>query len=367
MRYTTREIINRALKLTDFNDDFFIGNRELTHLLNDNWYEAYSILVNKEDKTFLKTAILMNEDLLPYDMFKLHAVKDDNNNIMLKEQDYDIIGNRLILKHKNSAKIEFYSNPHPLCLKNTEKELMNYNGVITKWEDGYIFADKVSDFSGSNLQEISTVNTYLSNGYILNNVVYGYNRIPYTEKKLIEGNEITYDTVNLNSSVENVIAVITNKAHSFFYFLDNSGNLYTQNDELIMSGFSPKTMYCKADGLYFVENNVLKRVLGKEVENFPTGVYSVNGILDEDDAVFFIGENYYRKGYGFDSLLEVPSQLFWSYFAYSIAESICNVVQRDPAAIAAKKEEIKALFLESLQNDNNASYQIRNTEDYRTW
>ena len=367
MKYTTREIINRALKLTDFNDDFFIGNRELTHLLNDNWYEAYSILVNKEDKTFLKSDIFANEDELPGNLFKILAVKDRHNNLLQKTQDYDIINNVIYLKNLDKVTVEYYPNPNPLCLKNIEKEQMNYSDVVTKWEDGIITSTAVMDNNGSTLAALSDVNTYLSNGCIKSNVLYDYSGSAFTSAKLIEGNAITYDTVNIDTDVEDVLAVITNKSHSFFFILDNAGNLYNEEDELITASFSPKTLYCREDGLFYVSNNRLYRVLGKVIEEFPVSIYSVNGILDEDDAVVTVGSTYYRKGYGFDSLLEMPNQAFWSYFAYSIAESICNVVQRDSTVISGKKEELKTVFLESLQNDNNAVYQIRNVEDWRPW
>lgn len=367
MKYSTRQIVNRALALTDFNDDFFIGNREMTNLLNDCFQECYELLISRSDRTFIKTITLSDGEKLPYDFFKVLEIKDDQHNFLTKNQDYDIENNRIKLFNSQRVKFVYYPQPHALTLKANDSSSMSFDNVITKWEDGFVTSSELIDTNGNTVVSLTgSISTYLFNGCIRNGVLTSYQGSEISTVKFISGNEITYDDVVIDSDIENVVALIAPKSRAFFFLLTSDKKLYSQKGELIRENFQPLTFFCKDDGLYFVENGMLKKALGTVIEEFPS-VYNVSGILDEDYAIFSAGTTQKKCGYGVDTFLDIPSSTFWSYFAYSIAISICNVVQRDSAALQQKADEIKANFLNSLDWDNNASYQVRDVETYRQW
>lgn len=370
----TRQIINRALALTDFNDDFFIGNVELTNLLNDCWQHCYELLCNKGDKTFVKTITVKDGQHLPKDFYKILEVSKKKN-LLLKNQDYDIINNIIHFNNVESADLTYYPAPKPLCLKANDTDLMDYNNVITFWEDGFVTATGLFSENGEQLKPLNLNNvTYLSNGYISNSGIFNYSDSSSSNIKCIKGNTITYDNVVLKGfdSVTSVtpLAVITNDSKSFFYVLatDEDGyvGLYNEDCELVISGFMPKTLFCREDGLYFIKDSKLYKILGKEIEEFQD-VYNCIGILDETHASYELNGIYYIRGYGIDSELDVPNSAFWSYFSYSIAISFCNVVQRDSEHLQTKLEEVKKTFLQSLDIDSNSCYQIRDTTGSYVW
>lgn len=354
------------MKLTDFNDDFFIGNTEMSNLINDCYTEVYALLANKKDRTFIQEVTLHDGDWLPDHIFKISEITSRNIPLQ-KSQDYDIENNRLILHNDiHSAVVKFYPEPHRLTLKSNVSEEMAQSDILTAWEDGFIQEGKVIDDSGNTLITFPAGSVALSNGYIQTGGVRLYNGSTAESPAMIRGNSITYDKVLIDTTLD-LLAVISNESQSFHYLLDTSMNLYTMDEELIQNISAAKTLYCKEDGLYIVMDGQIQKILGKVAETMHSGVYTAVGILDSNEAVYRLGDRFMRKGYGTDSVLDNPNAVFWSYLSYTIAEAICSLVQRPSENISRRKAELYGTFLNSLDVDDNSVYQIRNVGDYTRW
>ena len=54
IKYTTKDIVNRATQLADLENSDFISWNENINLLNESWQKIYQQLIDNGDKTFIK-------------------------------------------------------------------------------------------------------------------------------------------------------------------------------------------------------------------------------------------------------------------------------------------------------------------------
>jgi hypothetical protein len=70
--------------------------------------------------------------------------------------------------------------------------------------------------------------------------------------------------------------------------------------------------------------------------------------------------NYYKTAYGFSTILDYPSNIYYTVLAYSLAISFKLKQNGDTAVLSGKYEEALSQFYDSIQRDDNGSYTIRN-------
>lgn len=84
MKYTSKDIIERALSLADISNTDFLTHKELTQYLNDAWHTVFQWLINKGDSQFIHEVELENgsgvgdwtEYSLPDDLYQIKSIKN---------------------------------------------------------------------------------------------------------------------------------------------------------------------------------------------------------------------------------------------------------------------------------------------------
>lgn len=136
IKYTTKDIVNRAKQLADLNNSDFISWNENINLLNENWQKIYQQLIDNGDKTFIKEfeTVGLSKIKLPYDFYQLFAVEliPSCRQVLRKAKSepessltYDIENDYLILYGTVSEKIriKYLPTPQTLTLQNVTKDI----------------------------------------------------------------------------------------------------------------------------------------------------------------------------------------------------------------------------------------------------
>jgi hypothetical protein len=136
IKYTTKDIINRASQLADLQNSDFISWNENINLLNENWQKIYQQLIDNGDKTFIKEfeTVASNKIKLPCDFYQLFAVElvPSCRQVLRKAKSesefsltYDIENDYLILYGTVSEKvrIKYLPTPQTLTLQNVTKDI----------------------------------------------------------------------------------------------------------------------------------------------------------------------------------------------------------------------------------------------------
>lgn len=83
MKYTAKEIVDRAFNIADLSNTDFISHKEQLQYLNDAWTTIYQYLINHNDAAFIKEVLLLHPNAgngyteydLPFDLYQLRSVK----------------------------------------------------------------------------------------------------------------------------------------------------------------------------------------------------------------------------------------------------------------------------------------------------
>ena len=136
IKYTTKDIVNRAKQLADLNNSDFISWNENVNLLNENWQKIYQQLIDNGDKAFIKEfeTVGLSKIKLPCDFYQLFSVEliPSCRQILRKAKSepessltYDIENDYLILYGTVSEKIriKYLPIPQTLTLQNETKDI----------------------------------------------------------------------------------------------------------------------------------------------------------------------------------------------------------------------------------------------------
>ena len=239
IKYTTKDIVNRAKQLADLNNSDFISWNENVNLLNENWQKIYQQLIDNGDKTFIKEfeTVSLNKIKLPCDFYQLFSVEliPSCRQILRKAKSepessltYDIENDYLILYGTVSEKvrIKYIPIPQTLTLQNETKDIDSdfssvYSSVLENeelkfmdcYKNKYLFLKKTNGTNICNLyifnkdtNEIKKITNDFS--YEITYAVIGYKNIVYftsrNENKYsiysIKNNTLTTELSNLSTS-----------------------------------------------------------------------------------------------------------------------------------------------------------------------
>lgn len=210
IKYTTKDIVNRAKQLADLNNSDFISWNENINLLNENWQKIYQQLIDNGDKTFIKEfeTVSLNKIKLPCDFYQLFSVEliPSCRQILRKAKSesessltYDIENDYLILYGTVSEKIriKYIPIPQTLTLQNETKDIDSdfssvYSSVLENeelkfmdcYKNKYLFLKKTKGTNICNLyifnkdtNEIKKITNDFS--YEITYAVIGYKNIVY--------------------------------------------------------------------------------------------------------------------------------------------------------------------------------------------
>ena len=296
IKYTTKDIVNRAKQLADLNNSDFISWNENINLLNENWQKIYQQLIDNGDKTFIKEfeTVSLNKIKLPCDFYQLFSVEliPSCRQILRKaksEQEssltYDIENDYLILYGTVSEKIriKYIPIPQTLTLQNETKDIdSDFNSVYSSileneelkfmdcYKNKYLFLKK-------------TNGTDICNLYI-------FNKDTNEIKKITNdfSNEITYAVIGY----KNIVYFISrDKSTSKYSIYSIKNNIVTA--ELEGTSTSPSLLKRDKDvGAVYIENKCINIFMNDNIPLFPN-IDNLDVVLSEGIGTFMSFTNDY--------------------------------------------------------------------------
>ena len=284
IKYTTKDIVNRAKQLADLNNSDFISWNENINLLNENWQKIYQQLIDNGDKTFIKEfeTVSLNKIKLPCDFYQLFSVEliPSCRQILRKAKSesessltYDIENDYLILYGTVSEKIriKYIPIPQTLTLQNETKDIDSdfsnvYSSVLENeelkfmdcYKNKYLFLKK-------------TNGTDICNLYI-------FNKDTNEIKKITNdfSNEITYAVIGY----KNIVYFISrDKSTSKYSIYSIKNNIVTA--ELEGKSTSPSLLKRDKDvGAVYIENKRINIFMNDNTPLFPN-IDNLDVVLSE--------------------------------------------------------------------------------------
>ena len=269
IKYTTKDIVNRAKQLADLNNSDFISWNENINLLNENWQKIYQQLIDNGDKTFIKEfeTVSLNKIKLPCDFYQLFSVEliPSCRQILRKAKSepessltYDIENDYLILYGTVSEKIriKYIPIPQTLTLQNETKDIdSDFNSVYSSvleneelkfmdcYKNKYLFLKKTNGTDICNLyifnkdtNEIKKITNDFSNeityaviGY--KNIVYFISRDKSTSKYSIYSIKNNIVTAELEGTSTSPSLLKRDKDVGAVYIEGKSMNIFVNDDK----------------------------------------------------------------------------------------------------------------------------------------
>lgn len=390
IKYTSKDIIERACQLADLQNSDFISDSEKSALLNEAWNTIYQKMVNANDRTFIKSVYVSDGFVLPKDFYQLASLYVESDRQQINKVNasqlhgYSITNNVLLLSHEYddvAVIMEYYPCPKTLFYNPESKVPKSFiqSPYLVLNDDAFVGTDFSlysygSDAKIEDLPLSGKTGLIFKNGYVVREEE--TNRLYTLEGSLIQlrempfvikGNEVTYDSIKTDEDLSSYIAVIMDKSEEISYFVDFDGYIYDKNFNSVLyqgAQFSlfNKAFYCRSDGLYFSVNGSkgIIRILGIEAEVFPLNLYSFCAFIDDTYCIESFGGNFFKTTYGFNSLFDYPNNIYFTLLAYSLAVSFKIKQNGDPTLLLNELEKATNQFFDSLSRDDNQTYIMKN-------
>lgn len=395
IKYTSKDIIERACQLADLQNSDFISDKEKSMLLNEAWTILYQKIVNANDKSFIKAMSARDGMRLPSDFYQLSAVYVDKSREQVDRMNasqlkgYSIENDVFHISREYDSLdvvLEYYPVPQTIFYNSGSKSARSFQhtpAVIID-EDNYLADDgRVYSYStgsvvltaGSLNNSIRCVNGFVQRGSV--NEFHSFNGDVLRSSEspiVIKGNRVTYDEVKTDEDLSSYLAVIMDESEEILYFINHSGHVYTRDFEQVSFNNAPvqifdRQFFCRNDGLYIggtVSLTGIIRILGKVPEVFPLGLFNFRAFVDKDDIIVSSPNgDMYRMSYGFNTTFTYPNNIYYTLLEYLLAISFKAKQQGDTALLQAQYETAEAQFLDSLSRDANQFYIMKNVYTQR--
>ena len=289
IKYTTKDIVNRAKQLADLNNSDFISWNENINLLNENWQKIYQQLIDNGDKTFIKEfeTVSLNKIKLPCDFYQLFSVEliPSCRQILRKAKSesessltYDIENDYLILYGTVSEKIriKYIPIPQTLTLQNETKDIdSDFNSVYSSileneelkfmdcYKNKYLFLKKTNGTNVCNL--------------------YIFNKDTNEIKKIT--NDFSYEITYAVIGYKNIVYFISrDKSTSKYSIYSIKNNIVTA--ELEGTSTSPSLLKRDKDvGAVYIENKRINIFMNDNTPLFPN-IDNLDVVLSEGIGTF---------------------------------------------------------------------------------
>jgi hypothetical protein len=417
-KYTSEDIIQRALQLADLENSAFISDEEKIRLLNECYTILYQKVIDSGDKTWIKSVTVKDGDTLPEDLYQITAIYIEHSKEPIQKINsfqnpgYDIIGDKIKLSPcYNGMSIVMEYAPTFKEIQLTEKTVetpyskpvISACGGLYAWadSDGYI---NVTDFaSGKNvntneLKENYTETTLYKNGVLLlapdttkwfsfysmdtttldltnNHLVVIDNALYIMALGSTEVTDIDAGDVVTDIADYNIPSVAAGNPGVFFVSYKDDKGLYFLYDGIIyrndLSPISVNLLNCKStyaeEGLYLVAGNNQLILIDKEL-NVKT-LHRETKIIDIVSKKYCLGVTVFSdvqmlEGLRDNELLNYPNQLFWVMLAYMMAVQFKMKQGADVSQLNVEAQKAEMQFFDSISRDANEYYQMKNV--YRT-
>lgn len=223
MRYTSNQIIQRALNLADIANTDFLTHEEQIQYINDAWQTVYQWLINKGDKQFVKEVYLENsaasndwtEYSLPNDLYQIKSLKNRiTGDLVLRQSEsesinsgkYEIVNDKIRLYGNTNCPLLLTYWTAPTFITFPDKAIdvdIDTNAILSSCFDSVLLEDGnvINCRTGEAITTLS----------LLDNATYKLGLHYYIE----ETNE-AYIVKDLNGDQFNTITKDENTTYHFF-------------------------------------------------------------------------------------------------------------------------------------------------------
>lgn len=378
LKYSAKDIIRRAEQLADLEDSDFISDREKRDLLNEAWARVYQKTIDADDRTWLKSAEAFDGMELPADFFQLSGLFVVPGRIQVlkrnntQESGYEIRNGRLHLSRDYSGRqcvMEYHPCPPTLFYNSGKRRPFDIpESPKALIDDGFfVNADNaVLDFDGNEIDSLSEDGFKFKNGMVAADgrlLSYGGTQIEERTEKpfVVSGNTVTHD--DITGAEKDWLLYMTDGAGGRGYPVTRSLKvLFQDGKDTGITLTTSYSLFCREDGLFISHPSspYITKVSADGVERFPLGLVKFCAFVDDMDFIGSLGESYYRMGYGADTVLDYPNNIYYTLLANSLAVSFKLKQNGDASALEAKEAEAWAQFYESVSRDANTNAVIKN-------
>lgn len=403
IRYNTTDIIKRAEQLSDLENSDFISDYEKVALLNESWQIIYQKIVNANDKTWAKRIRAYDGMSLPCDMYQMSALYLERSREQILKRNssqkygYEIIGNFLYLSDNYKGKeiiMEYFPIPKSLRLREKTADSPFENNILGANHSLYIDSDNyIRDLNDSTVHFLIGTNYY--DYAMFDNAVLAWTDSSYTEfawwdydglsarpgestfipliienhlylysstqKKIYDTNQNEY--LEIDITVPNGTKYIyANRELTDLYFFSPVGYYYNDSDFINLADRKTRLAWCQNRPYAILRNtNRLVRCDHTQIQIIDT----------EYIPMTFVSEKYvltrkpmseltFLEGYVNDTDLNFSNNIYFIVLAYMLAIAFKNKQGGDTTALYAQYESAVQQLFDSISNDANDSYQIKN-------
>jgi hypothetical protein len=398
-KYTTSELIRRALNLADLRNSDFLSYGEHFHYINDAYRTVYQDALNAGEQLYVKECLLdgsgSREYDIPDDLYQIIAITNNEGDAVRRKDPrqaesttgYEIKNNKLVLSNVfGGAVLKYIPVPETLTFRAPSKEVEIPIDVVSGYDT------KVVDNKG-NIYDISTgeyiVNTE-NEDPIYDFVVMGKNSFiakPENDEHcyLYNFNGTSfgiYDKPLLtddgrfihgpDEQVEHSVGCVSDDGTAKFYWVtDDDGYAIKYNDTVIsekMENTHPlRYLYwdgknaCIYQNYLINENGDVFLLDMQEGILLKTDLETGYGFLESDAGTTYV------KGWLPETAIDYPNNIFFSMVAYKLAMAYRTKQNADITMLAAEYESLLKTYVASLSNNGQDYPTIRNVYSNRGW
>lgn len=398
-KYSTTELVRRALNLADLRNSDFLSYGEHFHYINDAYRTVYQDAINAGEQLYVKECLLdgsgSREYDIPDDLYQIIAITNNEGDAVRRKDPrqaesttgYEIKNNKLVLSNIiGGAVLKYIPVPETLTFRAPSKE------VEVPIEAVAAYDTKVADDKG-NVYDISTGEYIVSTENadpIYDFVVLGKNSFiakPVNDEQcyLFNFNGTSFGNYNKplltddgrfingpDEQVELSVGCVSDDGTAKFYWVETDGGYVIKyNDTIIsekMNNVSPlRYLYwdgknaCIYNNYLINENGDVFLLDMQEGLLLKTDLETGYGFLESDAGTIYV------KGWLPETAIDYPNNVFFSMVAYKLAIAYRTKQNADTTMLAAEYESLLKTYVASLSNNGQDYPTIRNVYSNRGW
>lgn len=395
-KYTTTDLIKRALNLADLNNSDFISFGEQFNYVNDAYRAVYQDAINAGEELYVKECLLDGSGSrsydLPSDLYQIIAITDGLGETIRRKKPveantttgYRIVNNTIILDNIfGGCTLKYIPVPETLTYRAPVKKIDIPFDVVSS------FGTMVADTCG-NVWDISTAEYLVEDqDTTLNNVCLGANSITYTNagsniiknfsgdsQAIISNLVLTEDgrfiaSPFTSSQKQNTIGCISDDGEHCFYI--NTENKLCHNGDVIAdftSSVIPASIRyvywdgkpsCIANGYLFTNSGEYAELINSDAMLLKTDIDTGYGFIYK-----YVSE-YYVTGWLPETAIDYPNNIFFSMVAYKLAMAYRTKQNADITLLNNEYQNLIKTYASSLSNNAQDYPTIRNVYSNRGW
>lgn len=189
MKYTVKQIIDRARDLGDIGNTDFLSHTELTQYVNDAWTTVFNWMIGHGDKQFVSEVRLQGNGVsdyteydLPFDFYQVLSIRNKNGVLLTRHAEsesdrggkaYEIVNNKLrVYSGTNDLILTYYKSPLFLTFPDKDYQVSFSGSIVSSAQNSVLLSNGniVNLLSGETLGNVPIEegkNYKLGNGHVV--------------------------------------------------------------------------------------------------------------------------------------------------------------------------------------------------------